>query len=75
MSQKTAVFITIIVALVASMLAAVVTRLFIGPMNWPAFIGWVIFFASLQTPVVMQAARTGKLDVCSARLAHLFGRH
>jgi hypothetical protein len=41
-------------------------------MNWVAFVAWVIFFGSLNSWLVIEAARTGKLDACTAALWRFF---
>ncbi len=70
MSRQVAIALELIVVLAASVIAATVNRLLTGPMSWIAFASWVIFFASLNSWVVFQAARTGQVDVCTARLLH-----
>ncbi len=72
MIRKMALVITLILGLAASLIAAVLMRILAGPMSWLAFAGWVIFFLSLQSSLMMQAARTGQLDACSARLFRWF---
>jgi hypothetical protein len=71
MSRKTVVVITLGLGLAASVLAAMLVRFLSGPMSGRAFVGWIIFFASLQTSLVTQAVRTGQLDACSAWLLRL----
>jgi len=55
------------IGLATSILAASLTVLLLGG-TWLAFAGWLIFFASLQLPLLLWLARTGQLDRCSARL-------
>ncbi len=66
MSRKTVVAVTLITVLIASCISAVVMCLLSGPMNWVAFVAWMIFFGSLHAWPVIQAARTGQLDACTA---------
>src|SRR4029077_11864911 len=55
------------IALAASTLAATITVVLIGG-SWLAFTGWLIFFASLQLPLLLWLATTDQLDRCSVWL-------
>ncbi len=66
MSRKTVIGVTLITVLIASCISAVVMCLLSGRTSWIAFVAWVIFFGSLHAWPVIEAARTGKLDACTA---------
>jgi len=75
MSRKVYIAVVLIVVLVSSMLATALMVLFTQSMSWLASVGWVIFFASLQTSVILAAVRNEPADACTAWVLRLFGRH
>ena len=76
MSRKVYIAVVLIVVLVSSLLATALMALFTqSSMSWLASVGWVIFFASLQTSVILAAVRNEPADACTASVLRLFGRH
>ncbi len=71
--QKQAVIATMVIGLIVSLLAAGLTTLVLEANSWLAYIGWLIFFASLQAPFILSAAKTGKTDPCTSWLLRLVG--
>jgi len=63
---------TVLVGLLASFLAAVLMAL-ATPVSALGLLGWVIFFESLQLPMIA-AARQGRLDPCTAWLRRVLVR-
>jgi hypothetical protein len=59
------------VAVAAATLAATITMVLIGG-SWLAFAGWLIFFASIQLPLLLWLAGRAQLDRCAG---WLLGRH
>ena len=74
MSRKVYIAVVLIVVLVSSMLATALMGLFTQSMSWLAFVGWVIFFVSLQTSVILAAVRNEPADACTAWVLRLFGQ-
>jgi hypothetical protein len=60
-----------IVSVAAATLAATTTTVLIGR-SWLAFAAWLIFFASIQLPLLLWLAGRDQLDRCSG---WLLGRH
>ena len=74
MSRKVYIAVVLIVVLVSSLLATTLMVLLTQSMNWLASVGWVIFFASLQTSVILAAVRNEPADACTAWVLRLFGQ-
>jgi hypothetical protein len=65
---------TVLVGLLASFLAATLMALLTQVSSTLSLLGWVIFFESLQLPMIA-AARRGRLDPCTAWLRRVLRRN
>jgi hypothetical protein len=61
---------TVFAGLLASLLAAALMALLTPVSSALSLLGWMIFFESLQLPMIA-AARRGRLDPCTAWLRRL----
>jgi hypothetical protein len=71
MARNQKVIATMILGLVVSLLAAGIVTVLAGNSGWVAYLGWLIFFASLQSTLVMHVVQTGKADPCTEWLLRL----
>jgi len=65
MNHKRAFLIQLLIGVAVSLLATALTAWATGPTTWLAGFGWMVFFLSLQTSFLLDAARRGVVDDCS----------